>query len=189
MEHALRSQTPLLSEAEFLAWVATQDGRYELLDGVAVMQAGATRGHERVAKRVFALLHAQVDETRFDVNKGDFGVRIRPGRGRGTILYPDVLVDLQSPEEDEQATLSPVVIVEVLSASTDYRYHVEKFGRYRTRQTLVHYAVFDQRQPVAYLWTRTGESWPAEPVLLQGLDAVLQLPAISAELELAVIYR
>ena len=71
------------------------EGRFELIEGRVVMHAGATRDHERIAKRVFICLHVRCDPEIYDVNKGDFGVRIRPGRGRGSILYPDVVVDLQ----------------------------------------------------------------------------------------------
>jgi hypothetical protein len=50
-----------------------------------------SRNHERVAKRAFALVHGQVDEAAYDVNKGSFGVRIRPGSVKETILYPDIM--------------------------------------------------------------------------------------------------
>ena len=78
-----------MSEDQFLGWAETEEERHELLEGEVMMQSGATRDHERVAKRIFALLYAQVDESLYDVNKGDFGVRIRPGSGKGTIPYPD----------------------------------------------------------------------------------------------------
>ncbi|MEH3145418.1 MAG: Uma2 family endonuclease [Methylobacterium frigidaeris] len=70
-----------MSEDQFLAWAECRNGRFELIEGAVVMHAGATRDHERVAKRIFIALHAQADETSFDVNKGDFGVRIQ-GRQR-----------------------------------------------------------------------------------------------------------
>ena len=73
-----------MTEEQFLDWAEGREGRYELVEGIVVMHAGATRDHERVAKRIFALLYAAVDEARFDVNKGDFGVRIRPGRGKAS---------------------------------------------------------------------------------------------------------
>ena len=136
MQHARPSKPLLMSDDQFLAWAEGQEEPHELVEGVVMMQAGATRDHERVAKRVFALLYAQVDESVFDVNKGDFGVRVRPGSGKGSILYPDVLVDRQSGSGDEQATLTPVVVVEVLSRTTDYDNHVQKFKRYKTRDKL-----------------------------------------------------
>ena len=154
-----------------------------------MMQAGATRDHERVAKRIFALLYAQVDESLYDVNKGDFGVRIRPGSGKGTILYPDVVVDLQSSSGDEQATTEPIVVVEVLSRSTDYEHHVQKLESYKRRDTLAQYVVFDQKEPVAFVWTKTASGWPSEPEKIEGADGTVPLPSIGATLSLSEIYR
>ena len=77
-----------MSEAQFFAWAEGREERCELVEGVLMMQAGATRDHKRVAKRIVALLYARIDEARFDVNKGGFHVRIRPGQGKGSLLYP-----------------------------------------------------------------------------------------------------
>lgn len=188
MEHA-RIGSPHMSEHQFLVWAEAQEGRWELVEGIAMMQAGATRDHERVAKRVFALLYAQVDEKRFDVNKGDFGVRIRPGSRRGSILYPDVLVDLQSDKGDEQATLHPVIVIEVLSKTTDLRYHVRKFESYKSRDTLQQYIVFDQKRPKAFAWTKTNDGWPSEPQTIEGASATVSFPSVGAAISMAAIYR
>lgn len=189
MGHARRSEPFPMSEDQFLAWAETQEGRYELVEGSVMMQAGATRDHERVAKRVFASLYAQIDETSFDVNKGDFGVRIRPGSGKGSILYPDVLVDLQSARGDEQATVTPVVVIEVLSRSTDYADHVAKLAKYKTLETLTQYVVFAQKHPMAYVWTKRQDGWPTEPTKIEGQEGSVSLPAVNAVVPLAEIYR
>jgi Uma2 family endonuclease len=178
-----------MSEDQFLAWAETQEERYELLEGEVMMQAGATRDHERVAKRIFALLYAQVDESLYDVNKGDFGVRIQPGSGKGTILYPDVVVDRQSSSGDEQATTEPIVVIEVLSRSTDYDHHGQKLGSYKRRDTLTQYIVFDQKEPRAFVWTKSAAGWPSEPQKAEGAGSIVPLPSIGATLSLAEIYR
>jgi Uma2 family endonuclease len=184
-----RARPLQMSEDQFLAWAETHEGRYELVEGVVMMQAGATRDHERVAKRVFALLYAQVDESTFDVNKGDFGVRIRPGSGNGSILYPDVLVDLQSEKGSERATTTPVVVIEVLSESTDYDHHVAKLDRYRTRETLRQYVILDQKEPRAYIWSKTDAGWPAEPERVERAGGIISFPWIGATLRMAEVYR
>jgi hypothetical protein len=79
-----------MSEDQFLAWARTQEGRYELLTGKVRRLAGATRAHERVAKRIVMALYAQVIEGTFGVNKGGFGVQIPSASGKGTVLYLDI---------------------------------------------------------------------------------------------------
>ena len=123
------------------------------------------------------------------MNKGDFGVRIAAGRGKGTILYPDVVVDLQSGGASERATQTPVVVVEVLSESTDFDDHVEKFGRYARRPELRVYLVFAQQETQAWVWRRAVDgTWPASPAEVAANGAI-DLPEIGARLALADIYR
>lgn len=189
MQHAYAIRQTPMSESDFLAWVEPLDERYELVEGIPMMQAGATRDHERVAKRVFIALLSQVDAATFDVNKGDFGVRIKPGEGKGTILYPDVVVDLQSDDGSERATTTPRVVVEVLSLGTDYDYHVEKLERYKARDSLMQYVVFEQDRPKAYVWDRKDQGWPASPRVVEGADQVVSFPHIGACVTLGDIYR
>ncbi len=176
------------SEDAFLSWAERQDGRHELVEGAVRMQAGASRDHERIAKRMFAALYAQVDEATFDVNKGDFGVRIRPHGGRGSVLYPDVLVDLQDRRGGERATSTALVIVEVLSPSTDLAHHVAKLERYKAVPSLRRYLVLDQAAPVARVWARSEAGWPAEPELI-GAGGTLDMPEVGAAVPMAELYR
>ena len=184
-----RAERLQMSVDQFLGWAEAQEERYELIEGEVIMQAGATRGHERVAKRIFALLYAAADESRFDVNKGDFGVRIKPGSGKGTILYPDVVVDLQSGRGDEKATATAIVVIEVLSEGTDYQHHVRTLESYKRLATLKQYVVFDQKQPRAWVWSRTDGGWPATPSLVDGIVGSVSIPPVGVTLRLADIYR
>ena len=135
--HNVRPTSP----DEFLVWAEGQEEKHEFVEGVIVMQAGASRDHERVAKRILVSLLRQVDEGEFDVNKGDVGVRIRDGHGRGSILLPDVMIDLQSGQGKERATTTPVVVVEVLSPSSDLDHHVGKLRKYARLPSLIRDAI------------------------------------------------
>lgn len=188
MQQAHTTVPALMSESQFLAWVETRDERYELVEGVAMMQAGATRNHERVAKEVFFALHAQVDRNVFDVNKGDFGVRIKPGNKAGSILLPDVLVDVQTGDGTEKVTENPIVVVEVLSESTDYAHHVEKFELYKLRPSLKQYVVFEQNAPKAYVWIHEDDGWPNEPHIVKGPGTEIAFPHIGAEIAMDDVY-
>jgi Uma2 family endonuclease len=173
----------------FLAWAETQEFKHEYVDGLVVMQTGASRDHEQVAKRVFVSLFRQVDGSEFDVNKGDFGVRLAEGRGEGSVLLPDVLVDLRDARGEEHATTTPIVVIEVLSPSTDLAHHVDELRRYSELPSLIHYVVFSQDGPEAHVWRKDGGVWPANPNVVQGADAVIPFPEIGATLLLSDVYR
>ncbi len=182
--HDVRPASP----DEFLIWAEAQEEKHEFVDGLVVMQAGASRDHERVAKRIFVSLIRQVDDKKFDVNKGDFGARIGDGPGRGSILLPDVVIDFQSGQGKERATTTPIVVVEVLSPSTDLAHHVEKLRRYARLPSLIHYLVFSQDGPEAHIWRKTDSGWPSEPTVLAGLDAVVTMSEVAATVALSEIY-
>ncbi len=182
--HDVRPASP----DEFLVWAEAQEEKHEFVDGVVVMQAGASRDHERVAKRIFVSLLRQVDEEKFDVNKGDFGVRIGDGHGRGSILLPDVMIDLQSEHGKERATTTPIVVVEVLSPSTDLAHHVEKLRRYARLPSLIHYLVFSRDRSEVHVWQKDDSGWPSQPTMLEGIEAVIALSEVGATIELAEVY-
>ena len=185
---ALPARSPA-SVDEFLAWAEIQESKHEYVDGTVMMQAGASRDHEQVAKRVFVSLFRQVDGGEFDVNKGDFGVRLEEGRGEGSVLLPDVLVDLRDGHGKEHATTTPILVIEVLSPSTDLAHHLEKLRRYSQLPSLIHYVVFSQDGPEAHVWRKDGDIWPVDPVIVRGPDAVISFSEIGATLPLSEVYR
>ncbi len=178
-----------VAEAEFLAWAEPRDERFELVEGAVVMRAGASRDHERIAEAVFAALYAQVDPGVFDVNKGDFGVRVGEATGRGSILYPDVVVDRQSGDGDERVTTTALAIVEVLSPSTDLAHHVRKRDLNRRVESLITDLVFDQKVPAVRVWRRGAEGWQPEPIVMHTSAARIELLEGGAALVLADVYR
>ena len=171
-------ETLLSSPEEFLVWAEGQEEKHEFVDGVVVMQAGASRNHERVAKRIFASLFRQVDDGQFDVNKGDFGVRIKDGHGRGSVLLPDVLVDLQSEHGDERATTTPIVVIEVLSPSTEAFDRGDKFTRYQTIESLTDYVlVASEEMGVEHFARQADGSWSPALVVEAGTSSYHYTPA------------
>ena len=171
----------------FLDWAERQDGRHEFVEGAVTTQAGASRDHERIAKRLFAFLYAQVEEASFDVNKGGFGVRVRPTGGRGSVLSPDVVIDLQDRRGGERATSTALVVGEVLSPSTGFAHPVAKLERYKAVSSLTRYVVLHQVVPVAHVWFK-AEGWPAIPARI-GADGVLDFPEVGAAVRMADLYR
>lgn len=140
-------------------------------------------------KRIFMALYARVDERTFDVNKGGFGVRIPSASGKETVLYPDIVVDLQSGAGGEPLTSQPVVVIEVASSHADREHHVQILEHYKKRETLRQYVMFDHKELRAYAWTKTEVGWSAGPGKTESTGGVVDLPSIGATIPLAEIYR
>lgn len=67
---------------------------------------------------------------------------------------PDIVVDLQSTDGKEHATTTPVVVIEVLSPSTDLAFHLEKLSKYAQLPSLIRYAMFSQDGLEVHLWRK-----------------------------------
>jgi Uma2 family endonuclease len=87
---------------------------------------------------------------------------------------------------DDTAT-NPAVIVEVLSKTTEAYDRGRKFEAYRQLPSLREYLLVSQDAPLIERFTREGDDrWVLTTV--RGLDAVVPLEIIDAELPLAEVY-
>ena len=98
------------------------------------------------------------------------------------------MIDLQSGQGKERATTTPIVVVEVLSPSTDLDHHIDKLRKYARLPSLIHYMVFNQDKPEVRIWRKSGDGWPSTETVLEGTDGVISLPEVGATIELSEIY-
>jgi Uma2 family endonuclease len=117
---------------------------------------------------------------------GDMRVRVS---NTGLYTYPNIVVacppfDFEDAEVD--TLLNPVVIVEVLSPSTEAYDRGEKFRRYRRLESLREYVLVSQDAPRIERYVRQGDFWILSEV--SDIGAVLAFEAIDCTVKLADIY-
>src|SRR5438270_10028683 len=134
---------------QYLALDESSDAKYEYLDGYAYLLrppssdyddrmlnlAGGSTAHALISTNIAALLHTALAESSCDVYTSDAKVKLAEKR----YLYPDVSVACG--EQDESALINPVLIVEVLSPSTEKRARGPKFKVYKTLPSLQDYVL------------------------------------------------
>jgi Uma2 family endonuclease len=103
---------------QFLAWAVQQEeGKYELVDGVVVMQRSPQWIHSKVKLAVTLALHEAIKIARAPVHVAVAGPTVRVGEK--TAFVPDALVaPLPEPAADSLEVADPLIVVEVLSPST-----------------------------------------------------------------------
>jgi Uma2 family endonuclease len=172
-----------LTEAEFFDWLVRQERRHELVNGEVFMMAGADRRHDRIVVNTIIALGLQLRGKRCRANSADTAVRIP----RGNIRFPDVSVDCGQPDERSMVAAEPTVVIEVLSPSTRAFDREDKLEEYKTVESLRHILLIDPDEPAARIYTRDGGAgWATAPV--EGLEAAIELPAVSAILKMADVY-
>ena len=180
-------KVPLLQPAKYLAWEKEQSQKHEYISGEILAMAGASSRHNRIAVRAITALELALDHSECLVFPSDQKVRLREA---GPFFYPDVSVACEPVIDDDECLRNPVVIIEVLSPSTDHYDRGEKWSHFRQLASLRHYVLLSQDAPLAEHYSRaSGEQEIWQYVVLQGPDAVLELAALEASFALSQLYR
>jgi Uma2 family endonuclease len=109
----------------------------------------------------------------------------------GLYTYPDLLVICGAERFDDaqkDTLLNPMLIIEVLSPSTEAYDRGDKFEHYRKLESLLEYVLIHQDKPHVERFVRQPEknNWMLSEA--KGLEATIRLDAIDCELALAEIY-
>ena len=179
-EQAMR----LMSADEFLEWCQFQEGRYELVDGALVAMTGARNRHDQILMNTHGTLYNQLRGHRCRAFSPDRAVRIPAGNVR----RPVAGFDCGSFNEDETWADAPFLLVEILSPSTRANDLLDKLDEYKTIASLCHIVIVDPDVPKVRHWSRRADLTWSE-VILEGLDAAVQIPDLPATLDLGTLYE
>jgi Uma2 family endonuclease len=175
------------SYAEYLAIEQQSPHRHELIDGVIVAMAGGSDEHNAIAGRFAMLLGMRLERgCRYFTPDQRFWIAAR-ARGR----YSDGSIICGRPEHpphDAQATTNPVVVLEVLSPSSEGDDDGDKRQDFQSLSSLRAYvlAAQDQRCVKVYRRTDRGE-WPHEAELYRDGQR-FELPTLTGALSVSEIY-
>ena len=180
MNVALRRTT--MSVEEFLAWEERQEIRYEF-DGVRpIAMAGGTAAHAAIARNLLFALTGALRGKPCQPYGSDLKISVD-----GSIRYPDAFVVCTPVPPRATVVADPVVVFEVLSASTSSQDAVVKNAEYRATPSIRRYVLLQQGSAGATVFWRKGEDWVADIVMGEG--AVLLMPEIGVEVKLAELYE
>ena len=131
--------------------------------------AGATRRHNRFTANLLVHLRNALDGRDCDVFASDMRVHVAANI---YYTYPDVVVvcgEQRYLDENETTLLNPLVIIEVLSPSTEHYDRGAKFGLYRDLESLQEYVLVAQDVRQVEVFTRSGEAFWETRIVREGL--------------------
>ena len=166
---------------QFLAWEERQELRYEFDGFEAVAMIGGTVAHNRIMRRLHRALERGLAGKPSELFGPDVKI-LTPGKAR----YPDALVTCTPQATNAQVVANPVVVFEVLSASTSRTDRIEKVQEYQATPSIRRYVILEQDSIGAVVFERRGaDGWTAY-ALTDG--DTLRMPEIGVEVALAEIY-
>jgi len=177
-----RTYTP----EEYLQLEEQAEYKSEYRDGEIIPMTGGTTNHNEISLNL-------ATELRFRLKKQDYRVYMADVRlwipRHHVYTYPDVMLIEGEPIYADNGTTTvtnPVMIIEVLSPSTQNYDLRDKFTYYRSIPQMREYILVSQQQHHVIQHTKTEAGWLLSEYETE--EAVIQLGSVDLELEVSEIY-
>ena len=122
----MATQPNFITVEEYLAGEEQSDTRHEYWNGHVVAMAGGSPTHADIISNLNALIKSKIRHSGCYVRSADQRVRTNEN---GLYTYPDLVISCKS-KFDRTTLLNPIVLIEVLSESTEDYDRGSKFERY-----------------------------------------------------------
>ncbi|HEY1259624.1 MAG TPA: Uma2 family endonuclease [Stellaceae bacterium] len=169
---------------EFLRWDDGTDTRYELVAGFPMAMAPPAEAHRILAVRLVSRLDAALAMRRPCNAQIEAGV-LRPDRA-DTYFVADIGVTCTPNKRGRQAIEEPVLLVEILSPSTERHDRQVKLPAYRQIDSVEEILLIDSQSVYAEILRREGDRWISE--LVQGPTVSLRLSSVELSVPMAELY-
>lgn len=177
----------LLTPEEYLALERRAELKSEYFAGEMFAMAGASRRHNLIAANIIRVLGNQLLERTYNVYPSDMRVKISKV---GKYTYPDIVVacgEEQFEDDQKDTLLNPVVVIEILSESTEAYDRGKKFEHYQYLASLSEYLLITQDPYRVEQYVRQSDrTWTY--LEFHNVEDTVRLRTIDCELALKDIY-
>ena len=164
----------------------TETVRSEYVKGKIVAMSGASFADNLITANISAGLHARLRDSGCVAIANEMRVSTP---STSSYFYPDVVVVCEEPRFEDDVfdiLLNPIILVEVLSPSTEAYDRGEKFIHYRQIESLQEYILVAQDKICVEIFRRQENNWILTD--FQNLEELLLLNSVQTELPLREIY-
>lgn len=177
----------LTTYADYLASECTSERRHEYIDGVIVAMAGGSDEHNALSGQLARLIgNRQTGGCRYYSPDQRFWIAATQ-RGR----YSDGSVICGSPEHpphDRQASMNPVIVLEVLSPSSEGDDEGDKRRDFQSLPSLLAYVLVAQDEQCVRVFERDAHGhWATSAVVYRG-DQQFELPGLNGPISVSEVY-
>jgi Uma2 family endonuclease len=179
-----------LTPEEYLVLERKAERKSEYFGGEMFAIGGASKEHNLIVANVIIALGVQLKKRPCEVYPSDMRVKVSD---TGLYTYPDVVVVCGEPQfdsafaEQKDTLLNPIVIVEVLSDSTEQYDRGKKFSYYRRIASLAEYLLIAQDECRVEQYVRQSDGrWLLSET--SNLADTIVLSSINCQIALKEIY-
>ncbi len=173
---------------EYLKFEKNSEFKHEYFDGEIFAMVGASLNHNRISFNLSRELGNQLKNSSCEGFSGDMRVKVKEIE---KYTYPDIVVACDKIELEENGVdtlLNPIVIMEILSDSTEAYDRGLKFEHYQLIGSLQEYILISQHSCTVVRYLRNqDDSWNYKKHT--DMNKILKLESIKCELSLSEIYH
>ena len=173
-----------MSLEQYLLLVTNSDRRYEYYDGEVSLLAGGSSNHAAIALNFgVALDQALGDDAVCRPYVSDKLVRVNSTK----IVIPDVVVSCDLADHGESQIInSPILVVEVLSKSTEMTDRFVKLALYQAKESIQEIIFISQMIQRVEILSRSDTGWLYQQY---GAGQSFHLESLDIEIEIRQLYR
>ena len=168
--------------AEYLANEEQSPSKHEFVDGIVYAMSGASSGHNLLADFLYSRIDAGLTPP-CEAFFVDMRLKIDV-RAKTLFYYPDVLVNCSPDDTASHHREKPVLLIEVLSPTTERIDRTEKLEAYQRIPSLQEYALVASEFPKLEILRRAG-GWAVETY---GLGDTVTFESVGVTVELGKLY-
>jgi Uma2 family endonuclease len=172
------------TQAEFFAWAASQEGRFEFDGFRPVAMTGGTAGHAIIMRNLHRALDVRLRGGKFRPLGPDAGV-VTAGTA---VRYPDALVTCSKFDREAMTIPDVVVVFEVLSTTTSRTDRILKVREYAAVPSIHRFVILESTNIGLTVMEREtpDEVWRVTTLTN---DNILRIPEIGIEVPVAEFYE
>ena len=177
-----------MTYAEYLTFEASSHEKHDFLSGEVYAMAGGTPEHAALQASIARVLANALEVAGKPCRVYSANLRVRV-EATDFACYPDATIvcgKLETSTSDPQAATNPIVVVEVLSDSTESYDRGIKAGHYRHIPSIREYVLVAQHTRLIEVWRRNAQaqwevaaaSGAGEPASIESLGVLIAVDTV-----------
>jgi Uma2 family endonuclease len=174
-----------ISVEDYLAGEEISPVKYEYVYGEVYAMAGTSDNHNRIVRNLVTALTNHLRNSPCEPFMGDIKVRV----SQNVYYYPDVLVSCEENPESPYFRNEPILIIEVISPSTQEIDRREKLLFYQRMPSVQEYVVEQEKLLVEIHRRQPDGHWITYYFSHENADEEIEFQSVEMTMPFSEIYR
>lgn len=175
---------------DYIRFEENSETKNEYEKGYIYSMSGGTLDHALIINNINSEVRNKINQKNIECTPFGTEARLHIDEAE-SFVYPDGMVvcgDIENSENDKNSVTNPVLIIEVLSESTERYDRGDKFHKYATLKSFKEYILISQEKYLIDQFFRKSENlWEMQTIT--GEESIIKIKSLNIEIKLSDIYQ